>query len=1082
MRRISATRTGQRALMSGWGWMALLRLGLGAAMTAYAFTFTSSPGHPEATYVRPAAATIGTVTAALAVAQLGTRLRRSKRAAVTFAAADMLAVLGTMALYAFDSHRGLTLLLAVTQAEGAVVLGMPAALAFWAATTVGYLAVEAMMTAASGVATDPVDLALHIVGGLLLTAGGGFLARELVSGQRRVLAERERELRRAQAAEERYRVLVEQIPVVTYVDAVDRASATLYISPQVNAMLGYEPRQWLDDSHLWLKLLHPSDRERVLREHHRTNRTGDPFDLEYRLIHRSGHAVWVSDRAILVRDASGRPLFWQGVMADVTGRRRTETAYRKSTAVLKAVFEGVTDAVFVKDLQGRYLMINSAGARFIGRPVDQIVGKTDLELFPLQSARVLMENDRSVLRAGTVRTIEEQIAWGSETTIYLSTKGPYRDVGGQIIGLVGIARDVTERIQSERAQAKQNEYLSALHQTALAAMRRPEVEELLETIVSRAGTLVDTPHGYAYLRDEDSDDLEVRAGVGSFTSWIGHRMHVGEGLAGKVAQTGKSMVVEDYDAWSGRSSSFPHGLMKAVMGVPLSSGGRVTGVIGLARVDDDRPFTADDVALMSRFADIASMALENARLSQQVERELHQRKRAEEDLAFLAYHDKLTGLPNRALFEESLMLALARARRYNQSPGVLYLDIDNFKLVNDSLGHGAGDDVLRETAARIRASIREVDLLARQGGDEFLVLLSDLESGGDQGGRIRAELVAETVARRIQDAMKRPFQLQDTEFYISASIGVSLYPAHGADPRSLLRQADAAMYRSKRSAPGGWALAGATHVDPMGTLSFVTRLRRAVEQGQWVLHYQPVVDLREGAVLGVEALLRWRDPSGSLIPPGEFIPLAEEMGLIEPIGQWVLEEVGRQIATWRREGTNLDVFVNLSPRQLRDPQIEATLADRVVRAGIEPGRIVLEITESAATADPGRTQQILWSLHQRGYRLAIDDFGTGYSSLSRLKNLPIDVLKIDRPFLRDVPADEAGSSMIRAVIALARSLGMQPLAEGIESERQRAFLLEAGCALGQGFLFARPLIAEEIPPLVRNLASSTIQLPSGVRT
>jgi diguanylate cyclase (GGDEF)-like protein/PAS domain S-box-containing protein len=1064
--RQNATRNRHRGLLAGWGWLAALRLGMGLAMTAYAFAFPASPGLSIPSYVRPAAATIGTVTAALAVAQLGRRLRHSRAAAMAFAAGDAVAVLGMIALYAFDPERSLAVLLGVVQAEGGLVLGMPGAVAYWALTTLGYLGVESVAGGASGVGAGSGHLTVHLVGGLLLAVGSGFISRELFGAQRRAVADRDRELKRAEAAEERYRVLVEQIPVVTYVDAVDRASATLYISPQVDQMLGYGPREWILDPHLWLKLLHPGDRERVLNEHVRTNRTGEAFDAEYRLIHRSGHVVWVSDRAVLARDRSGKPLFWQGVMADVTARRRTEIAYRKSTAVLKAVFEGTIDAVFVKDLQGRYLMINDAGARLLGRPVSDIVGKTDLELLPEEAARTVMENDQSVLRAGAVATIEEEVEQENGPRVYLSTKGPYRDVGGQVIGLLGMARDITERIRNEQAQRRQNEYLSALHQTALASMRRSDVKDLLETIVSRAGALVDTPHGYAYLCDEETGELEVRAGVGSFVEWMGYRMRAGQGLAGRIAQSGKPMVVEDYDAWSSRSSTFPNGVMTAVMGVPLTSDGRVIGVIGLARVDDDRTFSAEDVALLSRFADIASIALENARLYERVERELQQRRRAEEDLAFLAYHDKLTGLPNRALFEESMLMALARARRNDLAVGVLFVDLDNFKLVNDSLGQGAGDDALRETADRIRGSIREVDLLARQSGDEFLVLLPDLEPGIDQHGRAHAELIAESVTRRIQEAMKRPFRLADAEFYISASVGISVSPGHGTEPQSLLLRADAAMYRSKRSSPGGWAVSGDTQMDPLSTLSFVTRLRRAVEQEQWVLHYQPVIDLPSGAVVGVEALLRWRDPGGALIPPGEFIPLAEEMGLIEQIGHWVLGETCRQAGRWRQRGIDVDLFVNLSPRQLRDPEIEGILADGVVRAGIEPRRIVLEITESTATADLGRTQQILWTLHQRGYRLAIDDFGTGYSSLSRLKNLPIDVLKIDRPFLRDVPSDPAGSSMIKAVIALARSLGMQPLAEGVETEDQRTFLLEAGCPLAQGFLFARPVPADEIPTLV----------------
>jgi diguanylate cyclase (GGDEF)-like protein/PAS domain S-box-containing protein len=446
--------------------------------------------------------------------------------------------------------------------------------------------------------------------------------------------------------------------------------------------------------------------------------------------------------------------------------------------------------------------------------------------------------------------------------------------------------------------------------------------------------------------------------------------------------------------------------------------------------------------------------------------DITQRKRAEEQIAFLAYHDKLTGLPNRALFEEMLETALARARRHDLGVGVIFLDLDNFKLVNDSLGHGAGDTLLVDLAERLRGCTRETDLVARQGGDEFLLLLSDLERGqGVVPGTDASTIVAESVAGRIHEALKNPFDLDGTEFIATASLGVSLFPNDAFDADSLLRNADSAMYQSKRTAPGSYEVFARAGDDPMARLSFSTRLRRAVDERNWVLHYQPLLDLGDGSMRGVEALVRWQKPNGGLIAPGEFIPLAEEMGLIEAIGDWVIDEMAGQHREWKAQGLDLEMSFNLSPRQLWSPNLAEKILNKLRSADVDPHRVVVEITESTAMADPDRTQGVMSELHAWGFTIAIDDFGTGYSSLARLKHMPVDILKIDQAFVRDVDRDRGLAGMVRAIIQLAQSLGMTPLAEGIETHGEYEFLRANGCRLAQGFHFSRPVPAAEIPAL-----------------
>jgi diguanylate cyclase (GGDEF)-like protein len=540
------------------------------------------------------------------------------------------------------------------------------------------------------------------------------------------------------------------------------------------------------------------------------------------------------------------------------------------------------------------------------------------------------------------------------------------------------------------------------------------------------------------------------------------RMRTGEGMAGRVIESGRPIALDDYDMWDGRSAQFPTGRIHAVMGVPLISGGRVTGVIGLAQLEQGPTFSQEDVALLSKFAEIASLCLDNAELYASAQLELRQRRRAEEELSFIAFHDTLTGLPNRTMFEQDLAGAIARAKPRDQSVAVLYLDVDDFKLVNDSLGHAAGDALLRETASRVRDAARAGDVVARQGGDEFLILLPDLEGGFEEGGVPRSAQTAQAVARRIQTELRRPFLLAGTELYISVSMGISVYPFTAEDGPSLLRFADAAMYASKRAGRGGYRLSVGEQDDSLNRLSVTTELCRAVEKREWALHYQPIVDLATGAVEGVEALLRWHRPDGGLVVAGDFIDEIEEMGLIGPVGDWVLREVCRQANEWRDRGRDMWVSFNLSLAQLWQPDLSAKIMYATEAAGVQPNDLVIEITETSALTDPRRTWGILRDLRERGFRLAIDDFGTGYSSLSRLKQLPADILKIDRPFLRGVPDDPSAANLIRAVLDVAQALGMQALVEGVETEEQRRFLVKHGCVLGQGYYFGRPMAAEQV--------------------
>lgn len=434
-------------------------------------------------------------------------------------------------------------------------------------------------------------------------------------------------------------------------------------------------------------------------------------------------------------------------------------------------------------------------------------------------------------------------------------------------------------------------------------------------------------------------------------------------------------------------------------------------------------------------------------------KDITERKQTEDKLKYLAHYDSLTGLPNRALLQDMLQDVTDGCGRSGERLGVLFIDLDRFKSVNDSMGHDAGDKVLRQMGERLKRAVRAEHIVSRLGGDEFIVVLRGLK---------RADEALET-ARRVTELLERPFDGADNEIYMTASIGISLYPDHGHDLESLMRHADLAMYEAKSQGTGPQVFNEGISSAFLRKLRLERELRFAVERGELRLVYQPQVGLESGRLEGMESLLRWRHPELGMIPPSEFIPIAEETGLIREIGEWALGEACRQLGVWVREAREVPaIAVNLSGRQFMAPDLADTIRDIVRKAGCEPRQIVLEITESFGIVDMEAVIAALRELKSAGFRIAIDDFGKGYSALGYLKQLPIDILKIDKSFLTELTTDPKSEALTRAIIQMAQGMALRVIAEGVETHAQMARLRELRCEIAQGYYIDRPMPAGEL--------------------
>ncbi|HGY3555496.1 TPA: EAL domain-containing protein [Pseudomonas putida] len=942
----------------------------------------------------------------------------------------------------------------------------------------------------------------------------------------------EQELR---SSEYHYRGLVESLSAIAWeADANDFTYS--YVSPHAEDLLGYPLSDWLSPG-FWRSILHPEDALWVQAYCDSETAAGRDHSLDYRVIRADGQPLWI--RNIVSMIEHGHQPVMRGLMIDISETKRTEDALRLSEQKFASVFQQCPDILLIaRHSDGCLLEVNEAFEEQIGLPPDQVIGRTatDLDLWGVEGSGPLLLQR---LHQGGIRNLEMSFRRSNGQLFTGLTSAETFELDGTP-ALVVAVRDISQLKETQQQlQTSEEKFAKAFHASPDGLLLSRQSDGLLLEVnegfcrltgydlnptidqtsldlgiwvdLNERKRLVDQLNRDGFVRDftchiRRSDgqirlcELSARplpiTGVDCMLTIARditerHLMQEKLQLAATVFEnTAEGVLITDIDQ---RISAVNRAFSEITGYSEIEALGQTPRLLASGQHDSAfylamwHQLTAEghwqgeiynkrkNGELYPSWLTISAVRNSDREITHFVAvfADISSIKHAQAKLDYQAHHDPLTGLPNRTLFENRLQGVLTCAQVSNRQGAVLFLDLDRFKHINDSLGHPVGDLLLKGIAQRLKEQVRDVDTVARLGGDEFIILLPGLHRPSD----------ASTIANKLLACFNAPFQAGEHEFFTSASIGISLYPQDGTDVSTLIRNADAAMYRSK--AKGRNRVEAYTRdltAQASERIALEHELRRAVERNEMSLCFQPKLSLKTQSLVGAEALIRWSHPTFGEVPPEHFIHLAEENGTILQLGDWVLEQACRQMQAWKQHYEPFGpLSINLAGAQLRHPHLARRIEQLLKHYQLRAGDLQLEITENFIMSQAEEALAVLYQLKKLGVQLAIDDFGTGYSSLSYLKRLPLDILKIDKSFIRGLPDDPHDAAIARAIIALGRSMQLTIIAEGVENQAQQRFLAAEGCEQIQGYIVSLPLPPEEFAAAFLRIALSDLSDGTGAK-
>lgn len=800
--------------------------------------------------------------------------------------------------------------------------------------------------------------------------------------------------------------LIRNLDGLVYCCLHDRDWTMIFLSGDCIQLTGYDAHAFLSERTVcWEEITHPADRKHVRKIIENAVRSGRRFVAEYRIVDAEGRIRWVSERGCPIYDDKGGIEAIEGILQDITPLKSSEMAAQAAEARFRSIFENAIHGIYQTSKDGNYLNVNPALARIYGYDTPscllQDISDIDSQLYVDKGKRA--EFIALMDRHGQVENFEARVYRRNGDIIWISENSrEVRDGKGNLMYYEGTVEDITAR-------------------------------KAMETELRIAATAFET-HGSMMITDTNRLILRVNK---AFTESTGYTAEEAIGKTPSMLRSGRHNADFYQAAWDA-----------------INRTGTWQGEIWDRRKNGE---------IYPKWLTISAVKGEDGNVTHYVgsHLDISDRKEAEERILQLAFYDPLTHLPNRRLLMDKLQHALASSSRMGREGALLFIDLDNFKMLNDTLGHGMGDLLLQQVAQRLQSSVREADTVARLGGDEFVILLGDLSVHAYE-----AAVQTEAIGEKLLALLNQPYLLEEQVYHCTASIGVTMLDGRSKTAEELMKQADIAMYQAKRTGRNSMRF-----FDPDMQAAVIARaaleeeLRKALDQQQFQLHYQAQMD-STGSILGAETLIRWMHPERGFISPAQFIPLAEESDLILRIGSWVLETACAQIKIWEQSARDLILAVNVSPKQFRQDSFVSQVKAIVQRHAINPARLKLELTESMLVENISEIIASMNALKEFGIQFSLDDFGTGYSSLQYLKKLPLNQLKIDQSFVQDMSIESGDNAIIKTIIAMAQSLKLDVIAEGVETNEQKVLLNSYGCVHYQGYLFSRPIPIEEFEALL----------------